>query len=330
MKRIVPFALALLLAGPALAQPSAPVDSAAAREQLKVGFKLKQKGDFVGALGHLEESVRLDPKQPKALINLADCEEHVGRWVAAQEHWVRARDLGSVAGMRDIEDEAKKRLSELEAKMPRLVVKIDPAAPKGIEVVRDGVVLGAVSIDTPLPTDPGKHVVVARAAGYAEQSFDVTIVEKETKTLVVHPGARLPEVAAPPVTASRPPVDKPAGPTSGSSRKTIGLVVGAVGLVGLGIGGAFGGVALSKKSAANADGHCDASGCDAEGNQLRTDAFSAARVSTIAVIGGAVALAGGVVLVLTAPSAASPKTARVVASPLAAPTFVGAQLLSVW
>jgi hypothetical protein len=95
-------------------------------------------------------------------------------------------------------------------------------------------------------------------------------------------------------------------PAHSSPLKTAGLVVGAVGLVGLGVGTVFGVLAMSKNSSAN-DGHCGSAfggtnNCDATGLSLRSDAVKFGNVSTVAFIAGGVLAAGGLGLWLFAPS----------------------------
>src|SRR5713101_6233535 len=77
-------------------------DPAAARGQLQQGYALKQQGKCVEAIPHFAESVRLD-RQPKALLNLADCEATVAKLVAAEAHAVEARDMARARGMGDFE-----------------------------------------------------------------------------------------------------------------------------------------------------------------------------------------------------------------------------------
>ena len=76
----------------------------------------------------------------------------------------------------------------------------------------------------------------------------------------------------------------------------------SVGLVGVGVGLVFGGMALSKNGASNEPGGCDAANrCTAEGRTLRDDAISLAGVSTATTIIGGVLLAGGLVTYFLAP-----------------------------
>src|ERR1700722_18868342 len=49
-------------------------------------------GDWASACAQFAESQRLDPA-PGTLLNLADCDEHVGKIAAALEHFQEARAL---------------------------------------------------------------------------------------------------------------------------------------------------------------------------------------------------------------------------------------------
>src|SRR5258708_39818945 len=134
----VPAAL-LLVSAVAQADNS---DPAAARAQLQQGYALKQLGRCEEALPHFEESVRLD-RQPKALVNLADCEEKLGKLAAAQAHFVEARDLAN--GLEALRNVAEQHLTALDKKMPRLVIRVAKGAPPDTAVIRDGVKLGTIS-----------------------------------------------------------------------------------------------------------------------------------------------------------------------------------------
>src|SRR6266478_3890052 len=115
----VPAAL-LLVSAVAQADNS---DPAAARAQLQQGYALKQLGRCEEALPHFEESVRLD-RQPKALVNLADCEEKLGKLAAAQAHFVEVRDLATAQGLEPLRSVAEQHLLTLDRRMPKLIVRL--------------------------------------------------------------------------------------------------------------------------------------------------------------------------------------------------------------
>ena len=107
----------------------------------------------------------------------------------------------------------------------------------------------------------------------------------------------------PPVPPAEIPVEKPAPPPP-SAQKTWAVVVGAAGLVGIGVGTYFGVSALTKWS--DAETACPSKKCptpDAndKGTTAAGSAGTAADLSTVLVAVGAGALVAGVVLWITAP-----------------------------
>jgi hypothetical protein len=89
---------------------------------------------------------------------------------------------------------------------------------------------------------------------------------------------------------------------SGQGQRTVALIAGGVGVVGIGVGTYFGLAAKSRY--ADSDPHCNSSnGCSQTGLDIRDEAIGKATISTIAFGVGAAALVGGVVLWFTAPKA---------------------------
>jgi serine/threonine-protein kinase len=104
-------------------------------------------------------------------------------------------------------------------------------------------------------------------------------------------------------------VDKGEPESIWSGQKTAALAVGGAGVIGLALGTIFGVKAIGKKS--DADAACQPNApnqCDAIGVALRHEEKSAGTISTISLVAGGVALAGGVVLFLTAPSSSAKKS----------------------
>jgi hypothetical protein len=92
--------------------------------------------------------------------------------------------------------------------------------------------------------------------------------------------------------------DSHPGARSGASPWAIGL--GAVGVVGIGVGTVFGILAHSKFE--DSKGSCSAADenrCNADGVKLRDDSITFANVSTVGFIAGGAALIGAGVLLLT-------------------------------
>jgi serine/threonine-protein kinase len=114
-------------------------------------------------------------------------------------------------------------------------------------------------------------------------------------------------------------------PSNGSTQRTIGLVVGGLGVIGIGIGTVFGLSAMSKENDATKN-YCDSTDhCTGQGVQLGKDAQSAATASTIAFAVGGIALAGGVLLYFTAPKGSSAPTVGLRASTIPGGGTLGIQ-----
>jgi hypothetical protein len=86
--------------------------------------------------------------------------------------------------------------------------------------------------------------------------------------------------------------------SSSSTQKTLALVAGGVGVVGVGLGTIFGLSAMSKHDDAAAK--CPAACPDQAGVDLWNDARTAGNISTVAFVVGGVGLATGAILWFTA------------------------------
>ncbi|MGH7270849.1 MAG: hypothetical protein ACREJ3_10505 [Polyangiaceae bacterium] len=120
------------------------------------------------------------------------------------------------------------------------------------------------------------------------------------------PASSAPASSAPVSEAS---ADQTTPSDPGRTRRWIGIGTGGAGVVALGVGAALGLSAISKLSDSNAGlpNFCDKASdtCGAQGRDLRSSAGSAATASTIFFTIGALAVASGIVIYLTAPHAAS-------------------------
>jgi tetratricopeptide (TPR) repeat protein len=118
-------------------------DPAASETLFKEGRRLMKSRDFASACPKLEESLRLDPAAG-TLINLAECEEQLGRTASAWQHWRAAADSLPAGDKR--RGVALNRASALEKALPRLTITLAPGTPSDTRVKRDGTFLGAPSL----------------------------------------------------------------------------------------------------------------------------------------------------------------------------------------
>lgn len=317
MKRhVLPVTIALWLA-PALAlaePPKSGAETAAAEGLFYESRTLMQAGRFAEACPKLEESMRLDPGIGTQ-FNLADCNEHIGKLATAWIAFNDAAGQSKLSNQPEREKIARKRAAALEPRLPRLAVDVtDP--PAGLEVKRDALIVAPSAWGTPVPVDPGTHRISVTAPG--KQPWETTVTTREGKVARVSVPRDLPDIGGPtviapppppapaePVTALAAPFPEPIVEGHGGTQRGIGWVVTSLGVAGVGVGAGFGLSSLGKRNASRA--HCNTFGCDSDGVSLRDDALRFGNIATISMIAGGAALAGGLLLVLTAPRDAPPR-----------------------
>jgi hypothetical protein len=153
--------------------------------------------------------------------------------------------------------------------------------------------MGSPAWGIALPADAGTHDIVATAPGH--RAFETRVeVSPDAETTSVRIPALAPLPAAN-VVATIP----PSGTTLGTAR-IAAIVAGGVGIVGVGLGTAFGLVSVAKHD--EAEKYCDGAECtDRRGVTAGDSARAAGNVSTVAIIVGGIGLATSVTLWLTAP-----------------------------
>jgi hypothetical protein len=293
------FAAALVLAMPAFAEPAAN-QRATAEALFRKATELMDAQKFTEACEKFQASQDLDPTLG-TMLYLADCYDRAGRTASAWALFQTASQKARLAGQPDREQIAKERADNLEARLSLLDVKVAPGrhAP-GLEVSVGGTPVPAASFNTALPFDPGATRVEARAPGHKPWATVIKLAAGPTTQAV-----EIPELAVLPPEAPLPREPKPqAEPEKeSSSQGTLGVVTGAVGLVTLGVAAYFGYRAydLNRRSKAQCRQE-DRNACTPAGVGMRDDARTAGTLATVATTSGALLVAGGFVILLTAPS----------------------------
>lgn len=224
---LILFGAAALGAAPstARAQGSGATDGDAikrAREQFGQALSLQTGGDWAGALALLKEVAAVKPT-PQVRFNIALCEEHLGRLVAALGDYELAASDAQAEKSEQVAQEVDSRLEALKARVPRVVVQRGDGADSAT-ISLDGVSLGDSVLKIPLPADPGPHVVEAKALGFRPFKQAFRIAEQETTTILV----KL-EAEPVPVEPKLLPPPRPSLP----DMRTLGLVVGGIGIASL-------------------------------------------------------------------------------------------------
>jgi hypothetical protein len=301
-------------------------DATLAETLFRDGKALMASHDYARACPKLAASYEQDPATG-TLFALALCYEESGKlasaWTSYNEVIGRARQEGRA----DRVQAASERAAALEPQLSKLLVHVpaEVAAQPGFSVTRDGQPLPAAAWETAVPMDPGEHVIEATATSKAAFRQVVTIEAKADQKVVEIPaleGAAGPAAPAA-VDFTAPP---PTEPKSQVPWRTIGLVVGGAGIVGLGVGAVFGLHAKSLNDDSTKHGDCDASGCNPSGLQKNRDARSAGNVSTVLFIASGALVATGATLFIVGSTKSEQSTASVGVSPLFADSGAGLAL----
>jgi hypothetical protein len=319
-----------------------PAVKAQDANQERVAETLFQEGRSLMAAGKFSEACPKFAASQKAspstgtLLNLADCYEKSGATASA---WALYLDVARAAlkeGRKDRETIAKTRAAALEPHLSRMKIVVPSS---GVEVRRNGAVVDPALLGSEEPVDPGSYTLEVSAKGKKTWSQAVTVAAGAPTVVVTVPELADDTTAAAPAappTAAPAPTSAPQGDMStapageapeasrSSPLRTVGLVVGGVGVVGLGVGTAFGVIAMSKQSSAN----CPKNVCpNAGAAQTIRDAEGAGTISTIAFAAGGALVATGIVLWFVAPkSESSSSAASVQLSPSVGLGSAGLQL----
>ncbi len=302
-------AFAELVAGRASAAPSAG-------EQLfREGRLAMQNNDYEEACAKFAESQRLEPA-PGTALNLGECEERRGHFVAASQ----AFSVAAAASTGDKQKYASSRAASVDKKICHLTIRASAGVPPDLVLsISKGPAKEVTSLDTEIKLDPGDVIVHAEAPKH--RAKDLTVTLREGKTVELDLGSLepiTPESA--PLTVALP-TTKP----TKSPLPTIGLIVGGVGAASLIVGGVTGVLALDRASTVK--DHCnDDLACDAEGVNAADSGSTLSLVSTITVVAGAAGIAAGGLLYYIGRQSRAPGAAiRVI--PKAAPGTAGLTIL---
>jgi len=305
-------------------------DTSTAEHLFEEGLGAMKKQDYKAACDAFAGSNEADPS-PGTQINLALCNERQGKLASAWGWYRTAAGLAEQRGQKERADLARAEAAKLEPKLHKLVIAIKPPLPEGLTVTRDGATVPSAVIGKEVPVDPGEHTIEVSAKG--KQPFRQKVVvpagpgvdRLEVPALADAKDDKPATTVAPAPLVTEPP---PAGGgRDGSTQRTIGFIAGGAGLAAGVVAGILGVLTIAEENERedqqqnaqraeveranavaagrpnqaaqraierdeyqrSADSHRDA----AKGNQTG---------AIIAGVGGGLLLAGGIVLVLTAPS----------------------------
>jgi hypothetical protein len=315
-----------------VARAQSAADKATAEALFDDGKRLMEAKRFPEACAKLADSQRLDPATG-TLLNLGLCYKSNGQTASAWSTYREAAAGARAAREDDREKLARDEATALEPLLTRLVIQVAPetASVPGVEIKRGGMAVPSGAWGVPTPVDPGPVVIDATAPGKKPLHLEALAQgEGQTTTVAVGalenaPAAALPPGPGPEGNAGAPP-PADTGSKPGSTQRTLGYVVGGLGIVGLGVGAFYTLQTASKNESAKnicADpkGPCTKSEVS-DHKQLVNEAKASQLNSFVGYGLGGVGLIAGAIIVLTAPSASS-KAAAFQVTPVLGPGFAG-------
>lgn len=274
----------------------------AAEALFRDGRNLIKSGDLEGGCDKLAASEKLD-SSVGTLLNLGDCREKLGQTATAWAAFRKAEAMAKRSGDdKKRQAEAQRRADKLEKELARIVIQVGKSS-NGVVIKRDGEVIDTAIFNTPIPVDPGPHVIVAEAPNYKPFKTEVSIGKGGKRYVVIPSLERIPEKAtplpAPPVVVAPPPpaeevvvAPPPRYVTvheTWSTARQGAVVLGVLGAAALGGGIYFGMRADDLQT--QSDARCPTDVCDdAEGLRLNDDARTNATRANIFLISGGAAV----------------------------------------
>jgi hypothetical protein len=306
--------------GQAPATPS-PEDIASARALGIEGVRLADAGDCVSAVPKLQAAENLY-HAPSTLERLGECEVSIGHVVAGTEALNRVvhETLPPTAPSAFVaaQQRATQVLATAQPRIGKLRIHVDGAPADKVSVTVDGAAVPAALFDAERATDPGTHEVQATAVGYRTATSSVEVPPGADAAvwlkLDVDPNAGAVPPPPPPLgstpaqTTMVPPPNgfTPEAATTGPNRVPAYIAFG-LGGAGIAVGAVFGILALGTKS--TLDNECPNKVCAPSAKSDVDNLSTRATISNVAFAVGAVGVAAGIVLFVTARGSEAPKTA---------------------
>lgn len=280
----------------------------AARNLAEQGREAFDKSDFERSRDLFHRAYEL-VQAPTLALYEARALTKLGRLVEAEEAYLRAirtplRADSPDAFRKAVRDAEAEELL-LEPRVPKLIVVLSGPGAKAPElsVTLDHARVKSALLGVEMPVDPGSHELEASVPGAEASRVPFTIAERERKTVELRVSAPVSApVAAKPTQGPRTELRSPPEPSRSSWQRPTGFAVGALGIVGLGTGIITG--LMSTSHHGKAEEQCPNQACVAgSAGEDELSSFRTLRtVSTVGYVVGAVGVAAGVTLLLTAPA----------------------------
>jgi len=286
----------------------------------EAGRQLMRDGKYRQACTKFAESMRL-VRSRATLLSFGRCQEKQGKLASAWSAYTQAASSKACSVGNDKYCAlARKLAKDVAPRLSRLTIQVPNPVP-GLQVMKDGILIGRAGYGVPLAVDPGKHYVEAKAAGYRSWKATVQIGAKAARETIAVPS--LARVQPPDRSATKQPEpepDKGWGPLHYTA-----LAATSVAALAVVVGSVFGIRAISKWKVAegqcNGEMYCTGLGLDAV-----DDAQQAATISTVGFVLTGVEAVGAVALWIAAThgqTTPTPKPTGAVWQPRVQPWFSG-------
>jgi hypothetical protein len=163
------------LAAEAHAKDPSAAEAQLARDMVREASADVKAGKCEDAVPTLEQAIAIQ-ETAEALMYLGDCQVAQGALGTALGTYRRAYDLAE-AQKDPLLDVILKKGKAVQKRVPMLTIGMPPGA-TGITVMLDGKELGEEQLAAPIPVDPGKHTVTAKAEGKQPFRAEVEAAEK--------------------------------------------------------------------------------------------------------------------------------------------------------
>jgi hypothetical protein len=308
MRRVASVSLALVVALTAPAAAAQTSDHERAEAHFEVARRHVRAGHCDLAIEQLRIAIDYEPTSVGARLNLGDCFVTLGRYPEAFRQYKEA-EANAVQRNDPRVETARRSGAEIQAKLVRVLLREPDPVVAGLVVTVDGASAGTrpwlIAV-----TPRAQHVIEASAPGGRRWRTEVNGNPGDMVRFDIELGAAAVEAG--------PRAADGDGRSSASPVRTVGFVVGTVGIASLASGIVFGALASSSRSdladAVRTDPQCSGAYPDARcqpGAQARLGpiedrAFLQSTVSTASFIAGGALLAGGLLMVVLAPSSSPP------------------------
>ncbi|MEO8703475.1 MAG: hypothetical protein ABI867_25735 [Kofleriaceae bacterium] len=268
---------ALLVLVAFVRQAHAEIDNDQADKLFKQAVELRDK-DPAKACALFEQALGFNPQAIGTRLNVALCDERLGRIASAVEKFSEVADRARDQKLDEYLRVAEERLAVLTPDVPFLTITLVAPAPETTVVIDDRVI--AADKLAKLAVDPGDRVVVVSAPGRVAYRTTVRVLKRSTATLEI-------PALAPSVIVK-------------SSRRTVAVIAMATG-GGLVLTGVVLGLVARGRYNSTLANDCDANKvCSAEGASDIESARTLGNVGTaITIVGLGTAVAGGVLWYLS-------------------------------